>query len=61
MDADIKAKIDAMSREQMARMWRFAPVGHPMFQGEVGEYFVKRFNELGGWTPELSKQIGWGD
>jgi hypothetical protein len=23
------------------------------------EYFNKRFKELGGFTPEISKKIGW--
>ena len=56
---ELKAKIDSMSRLDMARRWRFAPVGDPMFQGEVGDYFEKRFKELGGFTPEISKKIGW--
>jgi hypothetical protein len=43
----------------MARLWRFSELGNPLFQGEVGDYFVKRFNELGGFSPELSKLIGW--
>ena len=54
----LKAQIDVMSREEMARRWRFAPVGDPMFQGEVGDYFEKRFKELGGFSPEISKKIG---
>lgn len=30
-----------------------------MFQGDAGDYFCKRFRELGGWSPALSKKIGW--
>jgi hypothetical protein len=26
-----KSDIDAMSQEEMARLWRFAPAGHPYF------------------------------
>jgi hypothetical protein len=55
----MKREIDKMSRFEMARKWRFAPVGDPMFQGEVGDYFDKRFKELGGFSPEISKKIGW--
>ncbi len=58
MDEAIKARIDAMSREAMARAWRFAPVGDPLFQGETGDYFAARFKELGGMSPEISKRIG---
>jgi len=48
-----------MSQISMAALWRRAPAGHPYFQGEVGEYFKKRFKEKGGMTPEISKEIGW--
>ena len=55
-----RKKIDEMSHEEMARLWRFAPVGHPIFDTRNGlaEYFERRFNELGGWTSEVSKKIG---
>jgi hypothetical protein len=58
-EISLKAQIDVMSREEMARRWRFAPVGDPMFQGEVGDYFTERFKKLGGFSPEISKKIGW--
>jgi hypothetical protein len=56
-------KINNMTAEQMARLWRFAPAGHEYFvSGSVlNEHFKKRFKELGGMTPEISKRIGWGD
>ena len=59
MNDEIKKQIDNMSQEEMAKKWRFAPAGDPMFQGEVGNYFTKRFNELGGFTSAISKKIGW--
>jgi hypothetical protein len=59
MDEKIKQKIDATSQYEMAELWRFAPSGSPMLQGEAGEYFAQRFKELGGMTPAISKQIGW--
>jgi hypothetical protein len=56
-----KKKIDQMSREQLCRLWRFAPSGHPYFVSgtELQEYFDKRFRESGGFTPQISKKIGW--
>jgi hypothetical protein len=58
---NLKAEIDAMDREHMARLWRFGTVGSAFFQGEVATYFRERFEQLGGWSPSLSKKIGWGD
>lgn len=56
-----KEKIDNMSREDMCRLWRFAPSGHPCFitGNEVTEYFRERFDKLGGFSPAISKRIGW--
>ncbi len=56
-----KKNIDGMSQKSMASLWRFAPSGHPYFDNTLPlhEYFEKRFKELGGFTPEISKSIGW--
>lgn len=56
-----KAKIDALSHLEMAKLYRFAPSGHPYFDSAmvVSQYFFGRWVRLGGMTPELSKQIGW--
>jgi len=59
LNDEIKKQIDNMGQEEMAKKWRFAPAGDPMFQGEAGNYFTKRFNELGGFTSAISKKIGW--
>jgi hypothetical protein len=49
-----------MSHEEMARTWRFAPIGEPLLQGDTGDYFTKVFfGKFGGFNPELSKKIGW--
>jgi hypothetical protein len=56
----LKAEIDRMSRFEMARAWRFSHVGDPFFIGEIGDYFTERFKKLGGFSPEISKKIGWG-
>lgn len=54
-------KINKMTQEQMASLYRFAPFGHPYFNDTLPlwEIFSKRFNELGGMTPSISKQIDW--
>jgi hypothetical protein len=56
--AEHKAKIDNMTQVDMARLWRFAPSGHPYFirDNKLSEYFASKFN---GFTPEISKEIGW--
>lgn len=58
---ELVAKINGMSHVGMARLWRFAPPGHPFFDRKRPYYeiFKKRFEELGGMTPEISKEIGW--
>lgn len=55
------AKINALSRVEMARMWRFSPSGNPYFDSTnpLSEVFLSRFKELGGWSPSISKEIGW--
>jgi hypothetical protein len=59
MTEDQKKQIDAMSQYNMEYRWRFAKIGDPLFQGDTGEYFSKVFKEKGGFTPEISKQLGW--
>lgn len=60
MDEKEKEQIDGMTHEQLAYLWRNAPTGHPLLQDETGQYFKKRlFEHFGGFTPELSKRIGW--
>ena len=55
-------KINALSREEMCRLWRFAKAGEcPYFDmtSPLWPIFEKRFRELGGFTPEISKSLGW--
>lgn len=59
MSEEEKAKIDAMSHEELARIWRFSPLGCFPFLGEAWDYYVKRFDDMGGMTVEISKRIGW--
>lgn len=53
-----KERMDRMSQEELARLQRFAQAGHPYFRADLPlfEYFSEKFE---GWTPELSKRIGW--
>jgi len=65
MHEEIKRQIDNMSYKSMLLLWRTAPIGHPMFQGEIGEYYSKVMNkkrkEVGNAAHvAASKSIGWG-
>ena len=56
----LKNKIDSMSHYEMCRLWRFDEGNNPLLQGEVGDYFADRlFKHFGGFTPAISKSIGW--
>lgn len=55
----IKSQIDAMSHIELCRVWRHAPVGDERLQGDAGSYFKERLSSFGGFTPEISKLIGW--
>lgn len=56
-----KDKIDAMSHEDLARLWRFAAPGHPVFVAgsALWKHFEARHKAVGGMTPQVSKKIGW--
>jgi len=53
--------INKMTQREMASLRRFAPSGHPYFDKRKAfwKVFEKRFKELGGMTPAISKSIGW--
>lgn len=53
--------INNMTRLEMANMWRHSPIGHIYFNESLPLYkiFKARFDELGGFSPEISKEIGW--
>ena len=59
-----KETIDSATYEQLLRAWRFAPVGDPTFQGEMGEYFSRAFikaktQHTNEERVAISKKIGW--
>jgi hypothetical protein len=57
-----KIYIDSLSYEDLLRRWRFTPVGDTWFQGETGDYWGKRMEELRSTVDHvsISKKIGWG-
>lgn len=59
MKPEQKAEIDAMSHLELARKWRHAPPGDPLFRGPAGIYFKQVLDAKGGITPAISKAIGW--
>jgi len=62
-DQKVIDDINNMSHIEMARIWRFTPSGHFCFDSDLPyfEIFKKRFEDFGGMTPEIFKEIGWGD
>lgn len=59
-----KDQIDRMGYEEMLRLWRFEPVGSPVFSGEIGKYFAKRMQEQKQLLShedqvQASKNVGW--
>lgn len=64
MTAAEQKQIDDMDYESMLRLWRSAPAGHPMFQGETGRYYsevmaAKRTEVGSAAHVRASKKIGW--
>ncbi|TAL31550.1 MAG: hypothetical protein EPN93_17295 [Spirochaetes bacterium] len=64
IDDSMKNKIDSMDYESMLALWRNAPAGHPMFQGEIGNYYSqvmaeKRSKVTNSEHSATSKRIGW--
>lgn len=58
MTEEQKKRIDSMSQYEMCRIWRFGTSTN-LLQGESGEYFSKVLKAKGGFTPEISKELGW--
>lgn len=59
--ARLKAEIDKLDYLTMARLLRFSKPGGVTFFGheETWAHFKNRFQAFGGWTSEISKEIGW--
>lgn len=64
--------VEIADRVQLGRWWRFLPspglehVGkddfskHHIAEVAIMDRIVDRFNEMGGWTAEISKTVGLG-
>ena len=52
-------EIEKADRLQICRWYRFLDLAETPEQLEVIEQLHKRFTEMGGFTPEISKTIGW--
>lgn len=64
MTKEQRESIDNMNYESMLRLWRNAPSGHHMFQGDTGNYYSKvmaeKRQQVGqGAHVVTSKNIGW--
>lgn len=54
-----KAQIDAMSNEELFRLWRFAPIGDLRLQGVRGDYVMARLQSIpADERTRISKRIG---
>ena len=55
------AEVEAADREHICKWWRLLP--SQITRGEQAKIIARiaeRFDEMGGFTPEISKRIGWG-
>ena len=53
-------EVEQMTRLELCRLWRFARAGEFWERGNpISEAAKKRLDTLGGFSPEISKQIGW--
>lgn len=64
VEDQMKIWIDEASYEELLRKNRFAPIGDPFFQGEVGKYYIlvmqrKKFEVGIEEAIRISKKIGW--
>ena len=61
-----KQWIENASYQSLLHRWRFAPVGDPMFSGDLGEHYkriinIKRAIDGDEATIQASKSIGWSE
>lgn len=59
VSVEIMKRIDSMNRIEIAYKLRFGKSGDELLKCENYDYMKERFDKLGGWSPELSKEIGW--
>ncbi len=54
-----KDVVNNSNHEQICRWYRFLPSPMNADETEIINIIVKKFKVMGGFTPELSKKIGW--
>jgi chemotaxis regulatin CheY-phosphate phosphatase CheZ len=53
-------QVEAASHEQLARWYRFLPMGLENDQMQkIADRIEERLNQMGGITPELDQKLGW--
>lgn len=52
-------EVEEASKIQLARWYRFLESPPSDADVEVLNLILERFDKLGGWNPQLSKQVGW--
>lgn len=58
--AELLVKIREASHAELARLWRFSPIGSFYFTDPiVSEELERRFKGFGGMTEAISKEIGF--
>jgi len=55
------ARLSKASHTDLARLYRFAPPGHPVFirGSALHAQFEEAWKKYGGWNSQLSKEVGW--
>jgi hypothetical protein len=54
-------EVNAADHYQICKWYRFLPSPETPINFQVMDRIVERFNNFGGFTPEISKSIGWED
>jgi len=53
-------EVEKADREQICKWWRILPSPKTDEEVKVMNRISERLDEEGGFTPEISKRIGWG-
>lgn len=51
-------QVNAADRTEICRWWRFLPIARSEAELDVVDRIAVRFKEYGGFTPEISKEVG---
>ena len=54
------AEVESADRVAICRWWRFLPSATNETDRKVQDRIAERYGEVGGFTPEISKTLGWG-